>query len=124
MTIVMSTPYLDEAERCSRVALLHGGRLLALDTPAALRATLPGTMFEVVAPDHRQAARALASLHGVVSVEMFGERAHVRLGPGEADGQARLGEGLRAAGIGTATVREVPASLEDVFVNKLGEAHA
>ena len=42
ITIVMATPYLDEAERCSRVALLHEGRLLALDTPDALRATLPG----------------------------------------------------------------------------------
>src|SRR6185503_2634762 len=46
ITIVMSTPYLDEAERCSRVAMLHEGRLLALDTPTALRATLPGRLFE------------------------------------------------------------------------------
>ena len=48
ITIVMSTPYLDEAERCSRVALLHEGRLLALDAPDALRATLPGALFEVI----------------------------------------------------------------------------
>ena len=75
----MSTPYLDEAERCSRVALLHNGRLLALDTPAALRQTLPGKLFEVIAPDHRKAARVLARLAGVESVQMFGERAHVRM---------------------------------------------
>src|SRR5258705_1653750 len=55
ITIVMSTPYLDEAERCARVAFLHEGRLLALDTPAALRATLPGSLFEVIAVDHRKA---------------------------------------------------------------------
>src|SRR6266550_5252585 len=62
ITILMSTPYLDEAERCSRVALLHHGRLLAMDAPAALRTTLPGRLFEVIAPDHRKVARVLATL--------------------------------------------------------------
>src|SRR5207247_3456516 len=53
ITIVMATPYLDEAERCSRVALLHAGRLLACDRPDALRATLPGALFEVIIREHR-----------------------------------------------------------------------
>src|SRR4026208_1096115 len=56
VTIVMATPYLDEAERCSRVALLHEGRLLALDRPDTLRATLPRALFEVIATDHPPAA--------------------------------------------------------------------
>ena len=47
LTIVMATPYLDEAERCARVALLHEGRLLALDAPAALRRGLRGQLLEV-----------------------------------------------------------------------------
>ncbi len=47
ITILMTTPYLDEAERCARVALLHEGRLLALDEPARLRTSLPGTLLEV-----------------------------------------------------------------------------
>src|SRR5919108_1494095 len=47
ITIVMATPYLDEAERCGRVALLHEGQLLALDDPSRLRAALPGRMIEV-----------------------------------------------------------------------------
>ena len=59
ITILMSTPYLDEAERCTRVALLDRGRLLALDAPDALRAALPGTLLEVIAPDLRQAHRLL-----------------------------------------------------------------
>src|SRR5256885_17096662 len=54
LTIVMATPYLDEAERCARVALLSEGRLLALDRPAALRATLSGAMYEVMATPHRR----------------------------------------------------------------------
>jgi ABC-2 type transport system ATP-binding protein len=121
ITIVMSTPYLDEAERCARVALLHNGRLLALDTPTALRSTLPGSLFEVIAPDHRRAAHVLKEIPGVVSVEMFGERAHVRLARTDSDGAARLASGLRAAGLAEISVREVPASLEDVFVTRLGE---
>ena len=124
MTIVMSTPYLDEAERCSRVALLHHGQLLALDTPSALRSTQPGSLFEVIAVDHRGAARALGALPGVASVQMFGERAHVRLNPAAADGVSRIERGLAAAGVQAAAVREVRASLEDVFVTRLGEAQS
>src|SRR5947207_4479018 len=77
ITIVLATPYLDEAERCTRVALLHDGRLLALDRPDALRATLPGTLFEVIVGDHRRAPEVLKQIPGVTDVQMFGERAHV-----------------------------------------------
>src|SRR5262245_18265654 len=54
LTIVMATPYLDEAERCSRVALLSSGRLLALDEPARLQAAMPGVMLEVVVAQPRR----------------------------------------------------------------------
>jgi ABC-2 type transport system ATP-binding protein len=122
ITIVMSTPYLDEAERCSRVALLHHGRLLALDTPGALRRTLPGRMFEVIAADHRRAARVLPTFPGVAGVELFGERAHVRLRPGSNTDGAGLEAALRALGVEVSSVRPLTASLEDVFVARLGEA--
>ena len=121
ITIVMSTPYLDEAERCSRVALLHQGGLLALDTPGALRSGLPGSIFEVIAPDHRSAARVLRGMPDVTAVQMFGERAHVRLARAGGDGASWLTIGLRAAGLEIASVRQVPPSLEDVFVTRLGE---
>ncbi len=122
VTIVMSTPYLDEAERCSRVAFLHDGRLLALDTPAVLRASIPGSLFEVMTADHRRMTAALEGLPGVASVQLFGERAHVRLTDDRDDGVARIHEQLRAAGFADAAVRPIAASLEDVFVTKLGEA--
>jgi ABC-2 type transport system ATP-binding protein len=122
ITIVMSTPYLDEAERCSRVALLHNGRLLAMDTPAALRKTLPGKLFEVIAPDHRKLAHLLPTLRGIESVEMFGERAHVRARTDAAIDAAGLEQALRAGGVETTSVRPLTASLEDVFVARLGEA--
>jgi drug efflux transport system ATP-binding protein len=120
ITIVMSTPYLDEAERCSRVALLHNGRLLALDTPRALRQTLPGKLFEVIAPDHRKATRVLARLAGVESVQMFGERAHVRMKTDADSEVVRLEAALRAEGVDTTSVRPLTPSLEDVFVARLG----
>jgi ABC-2 type transport system ATP-binding protein len=122
MTIVMATPYLDEAERCARVAFLHEGRLLALDTPGALRHSLPGTLLEVMAPEHRRLAGALQGAEGVMTVQLFGERAHVRLSTADAAaGAATIDAALRAHGIDGAAIRPIPSSLEDVFVTKLGE---
>ena len=75
----MATPYLDEAERCGRVALLHDGRLLALDRPAHLQAALAGQLLEVSVDRPRPPLDVLASLPGVLDVQSFGDRAHVRL---------------------------------------------
>jgi len=121
MTIVMATPYLDEAERCSRVALLDRGRLLALDDPDSLRKALPGTVVEVIAVPQEAAATALSVVPGVVDVERYGERIHVRIGPGQPAGEAALGQALKAAGVEASVVRLVPASLEDVFISRLAE---
>jgi ABC-2 type transport system ATP-binding protein len=123
ITIVMSTPYLDEAERCTRVALLHEGRLLALDTPAALRGAMSGTLVEVLADDHRRAAAILRQVPGVVGVESFGERAHVRFAAEDAGGETRVHDALQGAGL-TADLRRVSPSLEDVFVSMLAEVHS
>ena len=122
ITIVMATPYLDEAERCARVALLHEGRLLALDRPAALRTTLPGALFEVIVPDHRRAADVLGRIDGVSDVQMFGERAHVRMDQAGADASQLLSSRLTAAGFEAVSVRPIATSLEDVFIARLHEA--
>ena len=120
ITIVMTTPYLDEAERCARVALLHQGRLLALDRPGALRATLPGAIYEVMVRDHRQALDRLRRIPGVSDVQMFGERAHVRMARDEGDASAALATALRTAGVDVTSVRPIQTSLEDIFIAKLG----
>jgi ABC-2 type transport system ATP-binding protein len=123
ITILMATPYLDEAERCSRVALLHEGRLLALDSPGALRSSLKGEVMEVIAGDHDRAMQLLERLPGVVDVQLFGERAHVRLDPGSPFGDhEQLAAALRKAGIEPESVRHVPTSLEDVFIARVAEA--
>jgi drug efflux transport system ATP-binding protein len=122
ITIVMATPYLDEAERCARVALVNGGQLLALDRPAALRAALPGQLFEVIAGEHRRVPEVLKQVPGVSNVQMFGERAHVRVDPPGGDASARLTGALRTAGLDVKSVRPIPTSLEDVFIARLNEA--
>jgi len=123
ITIVMATPYLDEAERCTRVALLHGGRLLALDQPGALRAALPGALFEVIfGGGHRGAAETLARVPGIADVQFFGERAHVRVAAGDADGSASLRSRLEASGLVVSGIRPIRTSLEDVFIARLSEA--
>jgi ABC-2 type transport system ATP-binding protein len=122
ITIVMATPYLDEAERCSRVALLHQGGLLALDVPAALTASLPGTLYEVIVAEHRRAVGVLREIPGVHEVQMFGERAHVRLDRGDEGAVDRLTDRLTSAGVHVASVRPIATSLEDVFIARLHEA--
>jgi ABC-2 type transport system ATP-binding protein len=125
ITILMATPYLDEAERCSRVALVHEGRLLALDTPGSLRAALPGVVMEVIASDRDRATRTLEQMPGVVGVQLFGERAHVRLAADAALSDPRqLASALQSAGIDVEGVRRVPASLEDVFIARVGKEAA
>jgi len=120
ITILMATPYLDEAERCARVALLHEGRLLALDSPAALRASLKGDVVEVIAGDRDRANQLLEKLPGVVDVQLFGERAHVRIDPGSPlRDPDRLAAALKQAGIEPESVRRVPTSLEDVFIARV-----
>jgi len=119
ITIVMATPYLDEAERCTRVALLHDGRLLALDRPDALRATLPGALFEVIVADHRLASEALKQIPGVAGVQMFGERAHVLMERGDAGAAERLASALAQADLTVVSLRKITSSLEDVFIARL-----
>jgi drug efflux transport system ATP-binding protein len=123
ITILMATPYLDEAERCTRVALLHEGRLLALDRPDALRATLPGVLFEVIVSDHRRAPDVLKRIPGVTDVQMFGERAHVLTDRDNGAAADRLASSLTQAGLTVASVRPLAASLEDVFIARLHQLH-
>jgi ABC-2 type transport system ATP-binding protein len=125
ITILMATPYLDEAERCSRVALLYEGQLMALDTPAQLRAGLPGVVMEVIAADRDRATGVLEGLSGVADVQLFGERAHVRLAIGAPlSDPAELSSALGRAGISVESVRRVPASLEDVFIARVAKETA
>lgn len=118
ITIVVSTPYLDEAERSSRVALMSGGSILQCDTPEAVRASFPRSVFEVVVDPVRQAAEKLAARLGSEHVQLFGDRLHVLLERhvGSADGTSRLQDLMLELGLQPTSVRATLPSLEDVFI--------
>jgi ABC-2 type transport system ATP-binding protein len=124
ITILMATPYLDEAERCSRVALMSAGRLLALDDPSELRSQFKGRLIEVIAEPQGAAVDVLRGLASVADIQVFGERLHVRLGADEdGDAIATLRQALADSNLAVSSMRDIPASLEDVFIEKVG-SHA
>ncbi len=121
ITILMSTPYLDEAERCGRVALLHEGRVLAADEPSGLRRLIAGRMVEIVAAGVPGAAQIVKSLPGVADAYVFGERLHVTLAGTEEADIGAFTQALRSTALAGVAVRPVQATLEDVFISKLAE---
>ena len=121
LTIVMATPYLDEAERCGRIVLLHEGRVLAIDRPAALQSSLAGRLYEVITATERPMLDLLRTVPGVVDAQGFGERAHVTFVPGLGSaGGERIRERLALEGVELTSLRPIGASLEDVFIGMLG----
>lgn len=120
ITVVVTTSYLDEAERCDRVALLHRGRLLALDRPEVLQRTIDGRLVSIRAADPRAARAALEGLDGVRSAVLFGDEVHALTAP-EVDADA-LGSALAAAGVLDAEIQERAAALEDVFIQRVSTA--
>jgi drug efflux transport system ATP-binding protein len=122
LTIVMATPYLDEAERCVRVALLHEGQLMALDEPSALQAKFPGALLEVVVEAQRPPVDLLTAIPGVADVQVFGDGAHVRLAGGASDTGDAIRRTLVQRGMTPTSIRPVPPSLEDVFIDLVTRA--
>jgi ABC-2 type transport system ATP-binding protein len=121
ITILMSTPYLDEAERCARVTLIHDGRALATDEPKRLRAAMPGRMVEVWGRLVSGHVDLIRRLPGVDDAQVFGERLHVTLGGEGEDAIERFRAALQATALAEASVRPVPPSLEDVFIARLAQ---
>src|SRR5947208_14689135 len=112
MTILLATPYLDEAERCHRVALMHDGRLHRTGTPAELRQSLGLQRLEVRATDLRQAEATLVRRDGIADVQRFGDRLDVLVREAES-GERAVREALGEA---VASVRTASPTLENTFV--------
>jgi ABC-2 type transport system ATP-binding protein len=117
LTILVSTPYMDEAERFDRVALMHQGRFIATDTPQALKARLNGEMLDLKAEPQATALQVLKSTEGVSHVQVFGERLHLLVPAGNgAEKLSNMEATLAAAGVTLLDRRQSEPSLEDVFV--------
>lgn len=118
VTIFVSTAYLDEAERCARLALIHRGKLLAVGTPDEVKRLMRDTIVELRTSDPRRAAALLRGELSECSVGLFGDRVHVATGdPGAT--QVKIEAILRGAEIESEGMRIVPPTLEDVFVSVL-----
>jgi ABC-2 type transport system ATP-binding protein len=113
-TILVSTHYMDEAERCHRLAILDRGALVADGSPAELTGAIAGRTLAVHASQPRRAQRALVATPGVLSAAQIGNTLRVLTTEG-GDVGSRLQEALRDAGV-DATVESSEPNLEDVFV--------
>jgi ABC-2 type transport system ATP-binding protein len=115
LTLVVATPYLDEAERCTRVLLMHEGAVLADSRPKEIPDLMPGTVVEVTATPRTTAVEALSAHETVGDVSVFGTTLHVHL-VGESDPVGSIQKILGSYNIEVGSARVIPAGLEDAFL--------
>ncbi|OPX96561.1 MAG: putative ABC transporter ATP-binding protein YbhF [Syntrophorhabdus sp. PtaU1.Bin002] len=120
ITVFVSTAYLDEAERCTRIGLIHKGSLLMVEEPARVKEALVVPMIEVFSPNARAAREVLAAMEDVESVSIYGDRLHIAIKAREAI--SRVIDTLTAKGVEVEGHREILPSLEDVFIALVKES--
>jgi ABC-2 type transport system ATP-binding protein len=116
VTILVATSYLDEAERCHRVGLIHQGRLLACDTPDNLKKLMKGTILELHCREHRRVARLLREQLPEAQVGLFGDRLHV-VTEDVTLTTSRIEAFFKETSLPSPLLRPLDPSLEDVFVS-------
>ncbi|MSR22038.1 MAG: ABC transporter ATP-binding protein [Gemmatimonadetes bacterium] len=120
ITVILSTSYMEEAERCDRVALLHQGGILALDRPRAIQESLEGRMLALRVSLPRAARDVLRNTPGVRGASLFGDTVHALLDPGVPDEVAATA--VRERGIELRGSEAIRPSLEDMFIHLVGAA--
>ncbi len=118
LTLLVSTPYLDEAERCHRVGMMDHGRLIACENPDRLRRLLPGTLLELRGPAPETVTAVVSRLPDVREAQVFGDTLHLLVADGE-QGLPRIRAALAAHGFPEVHLRPILPSLEDIFVTLL-----
>ena len=122
-TVLVTTHYLDEAEHCHRIAIIHGGRLAALGSTTELRSVFAGrTIVEIQSDDPVGAMRALDATGLVEKTSVFGTAVHAVLKPQGATSTALLQQQLIDAGLRVSGLERVEPSLEDVFLEVVSQA--
>ena len=123
VTVLVTTHYLDEAEHCNRVAIIHGGRLAAIGTTSELKAMFRDrTIVEVQARNPVEAMRLLDAMPEVEKTSVFGTAVHAVLKTKAGDVMASIEESLRRSGVAVAGIAPVQPSLEDVFLEVVERA--
>jgi ABC-2 type transport system ATP-binding protein len=116
VTIFVSTPYMDEAERCSRVGLMYQGKLIVCDTPERIKTMVEGELIELRPSDLRHARTLLADLPAVLEVQTYGDLIHVFVEDSQT-GQATLRKALEDAGVTITDVRQTRPRMEEAFIS-------
>ena len=116
ITIFVSTPYMDEAERCSRVGLMYQGQIVVCDRPAAIKGLVTGDLLEVRTSDLRRAEELVAGLDGVLEVQTYGDLLHVFVQSAEAL-QDSIRTALAAEGIEVTGIRQTRPRMEEAFIS-------
>jgi ABC-2 type transport system ATP-binding protein len=124
VTVFVTTHYMDEAEHCHRIGLMYGGKLVALDTPIALkRSTIDGEVLEVEGSPQNQARDLLEAQPGVREVAPHGARLHAIVDDAALRGP-QIAQALREAGVEDVRAEQIDPSLEDVFVTLVRQQSA
>jgi len=120
VSIFMTTPYLDEAERCSRIGMMHEGRIFMTGTPEKIKTAMPGKVYDIHCPDPQGAYRSLRAQWSSTNLILYADRLHLWTADGDRDARESV-ELLQGRGFGPAEYREAAPSLEDAFVALLGK---
>jgi len=120
VTILFSTSYLDEAERCNRVGMIYQGELLVTDAPSVVKGRIRGTILELRMEDYQKGMRILENVEGLRSLVLSGDKIHVVV-DGPEEGETLIREALRKQGLDVLGLEEVRPSLEDAFVSIVQE---
>ena len=118
ITIVMSTPYLDEAERCTRIAMMNKGTIMTIGTPMEIKKYMHGEIIEIVCDRVRDAYLALKQLQGIIEVQAFGDRLNINVSNSSSD-YPKIESILRSNNINVRGWRIVDPTLENVFISML-----
>jgi ABC-2 type transport system ATP-binding protein len=119
-TILVSTPYMDEADRCSKVGLMYAGKLIECDSPQKIREKLEGDIIEIQPEDWRKALKAVSALSGVRQAQTYGESIHLLVD----SGKRRLPEIerlLKKEKLAYRSIRIAPARMEEAFISLIQE---
>jgi ABC-2 type transport system ATP-binding protein len=116
VTVFVCTPYMDEAERCTRVGLLYEGKLIADDTPANIKKMVKGELLEVTPSDFVSARTLVAALDGVMELQTYGDRLHIFVDEA-ARRTAEIAAALSAQGIQHDEMRRIEVRMEEAFIS-------
>ncbi|MFN2152183.1 MAG: ABC transporter ATP-binding protein [Anaerolineales bacterium] len=119
-TIIVSTPYMDEADRCSRVGLMYAGELVICDTPSNIRAMITGDLIQVYPQDWQAAKEMIVEMKGVQEVQTYGEALHILVDSGEKR-LPQIEKALKKNKIEYSSARVAPARMEEAFISLISQ---